>query len=490
MKNATCKPHLLEYSLLILITLLAAGLRFYKLGDWSYFIDELRTLENSSDPYSRSLSSLLYPNSRQAFWMMTNLSLEIFGTNAFALRFFPCLFGVLTVPLAYFPFKKMFNQRVALFATFVIAISPWHIYLSQFARWYSLLLLVSAIALISFYLFIERGSLKYLVFYIVLFFFALSLHLTAGFLLIIGVAYLFLLLLLPDLRPEHFHSKKVLVFLSVLIGVALLFIPRFLDFVAHWQSLEETVGYWGNTPLNIFLKLLFHITPSLVVVSGVGLLVLFSLKRREGLFLAIYCLIPTIALILVAASETNVSARYLFFTLPGVLLAASYVCIYFVDHFDSGRKFIAAAMTGAILLPSLEADFFYFTSGYGHRDRLHEAVQFMKPQMLPDDQVWIQSLANATEVKFYFQTVADLAGLELKDAQLIRPSAPNEIDLSRRVWVVTRNRSILPQTKGLLRWISDHTHVIAEFPANRGPEDNTIRLYLYSPDDQYRQVAH
>jgi hypothetical protein len=114
----------------------------------------------------------------------------------------------------------------------------------------------------------------------------------------------------------------------------------------------------------------------------------------------------------------------------------------------------------------------------------------MKPQMLSDDQVLLHGLINVTEANFYFQTVANLAGLELKEAQLIRPAAPSDIDLNRRVWVVTRGRSMRPSAKGLSRWISDHMHLVAEFPANLGLQDNTIRIYLYSPNDQYRLVTH
>jgi asparagine N-glycosylation enzyme membrane subunit Stt3 len=63
----------------------------------------------------------------------TVFSIAIFGLNEFAVRFPAVVIGVLTILLTYFLTKKLFDQRIALVASFLLAISPWHIQFSRVA---------------------------------------------------------------------------------------------------------------------------------------------------------------------------------------------------------------------------------------------------------------------------------------------------------------------------------------------------------------------
>ena len=472
MKNNWLERRWVEYFILVLIVVLAAALRFHKLGEWSYWVDELYSLRASGRQFTEIIN--------RPFWIITKFSIDSFGVSAFTLRLFPCIFGILTIILLYFPFKAIFNKRVALMAIFLMTISPWHIYLSQLARWYSLLLLVSTFSLISFYFFVERHSLKYLVNSIILFIIAFSLHLTAGFVLMIGITYVFLISRLPHLKPQELNTKKVNIFLLILVVCALLFLPRFFEFVAHWKDTQQTFGYWGSTSINFTLKVLYHLTPTIAVISFVGILLLLSQKERKGFFIAIYCLLPPIVLNVAAAFETNVSAKYVFFTLPGLSLATSCLYLYLIEQIKVNRKLIGLAVFGAIILPSLQTDSMYFTSGYGNRDRLKEAVHYIKYRSSGDDKIFLlYFFENPDEAKFYFKTTANLDDFKIDDEQIIMPSTPEEIDFNKRIWVLTIGKNIPPDATGFYKWITEHTNLVAEFKANRGPQDNTVKVYLH-----------
>src|ERR1041385_1890235 len=58
-----------EYLILFLLVLLAAALRFYKLGEWSYFIDEFHTLDSTWQFFTIP-SPVIRPNSRAVFWSL------------------------------------------------------------------------------------------------------------------------------------------------------------------------------------------------------------------------------------------------------------------------------------------------------------------------------------------------------------------------------------------------------------------------------------
>ena len=66
------------------------------------------------------------------------IPVKVLGLNEFATRFPSALFGTLAVLVTYFLVKRIFwksdkNQKYALFASFFLAISPWHILLSRAA---------------------------------------------------------------------------------------------------------------------------------------------------------------------------------------------------------------------------------------------------------------------------------------------------------------------------------------------------------------------
>jgi len=201
--------------------------------------------------------------------------------------------------------------------------------------------------------------------------------------------------------------------------------------------------------------------------------------KRQGIFLGTYCLFPFVALIVAAAMGTNVSARYLLFTLPGVLLGASYCCMSVLDQVRSHGKVIGWAMIIAVMIPSLQSNYLYFTSGYGHRSRLDDAMEFIGNRLSDNDKVFlVKGKRHPEERRFNLKLRGRLLGFKLEDDQFIFPLSPEQIDLGERIWVITIGREIKKNPKGLFRWIRDHTQFLAEFRASRGPFDNSVRVYL------------
>jgi hypothetical protein len=70
-----------HYGLLLLITLLAAALRFYKLGDWSFWIDEIYTVNHAMLHFSTPELILQHiPPNRN--WMPVSVILTAQTMNA------------------------------------------------------------------------------------------------------------------------------------------------------------------------------------------------------------------------------------------------------------------------------------------------------------------------------------------------------------------------------------------------------------------------
>jgi hypothetical protein len=469
-----------EYAVLGLLTLLALALRLYKLEEWSYFIDELRSWQSTLTIYSKPLTAFFRP-SLDSFWLIMKLSFDTFGVSAISMRLFPFIFGVVTIPLLYFPIKKVLDERVALLTVFMLAISPWHIYMSQMARWYTLLILLMFFALISFYNFIESGKLKYFILYAGLFYLAFAIHLTGGFVPMIAGTYVLLLLAIPQCQNGNINSRRLLILLAIHVGLSLVLLPKLINFISEWTTVEaELSGSFGS---DFVLKFVYHATPSVAVMAFVGVVLLLKRYDRRGLFLAVYGLTPLLALMLARKIDMNVSARYLLFILPAVLAAASYACVYFKDQLRSNPNILTSALILVTILPSLQGGYLYFTAEYGYRDRLREAIKFVHSNMSvsDNDQIFcIPATFTPIETEFYCKAIARVEKMDLIEERFIAPSSTANLDLEKRIWLVTLGR--LPQNhQGFWKWVSQNAQLLAEFEARRGTEDLTTKVYIYSP---------
>ncbi len=138
---------------LLLIILIGAFLRFYDLGAESLWLDEAisENFSRGSVAYIISESGLQH-NSPPLYWLMLHYWMVLLGNSEAALRSLSAILGIGAVLITYLVGKKLFNQKVGLIGSFLSAISYFHIYYSQEARPYSLLLFLS---LMSFFFFIK-----------------------------------------------------------------------------------------------------------------------------------------------------------------------------------------------------------------------------------------------------------------------------------------------------------------------------------------------
>jgi mannosyltransferase len=134
--------------LLWLVMLLAAGLRFFRIGYQSLWADE----GNSAAMAGRSLAEIsaraaadIHP---PGYYWLLNLWSRIFADSEAALRSLSALWGILLVWLVYQIVVRLFDRRTALIAAFFAAINPFLIAYSQEARMYSQL---AALAALLFY---------------------------------------------------------------------------------------------------------------------------------------------------------------------------------------------------------------------------------------------------------------------------------------------------------------------------------------------------
>ncbi len=133
------------------LTVLAAVLRFWRIGHQGFWFDEGNTalLVHFSPgkmigliPQSESTPPLYYC----VAWVWA----RIFGYTEAPLRSLSAVAGVLTVPVAFAIARRLFTDRVAVVAAALVACNPLLIWYSQEARSYELLVLLTSVSLLAF----------------------------------------------------------------------------------------------------------------------------------------------------------------------------------------------------------------------------------------------------------------------------------------------------------------------------------------------------
>ena len=159
--------------LLVVIILLAAFLRLYKLGSvpLSLYWDEASLgynaysiLTTGRDEHGNFLPTTNFPAfgdyKPPGYIYVAVPSVAIFGLNEFAIRFPSALFGILTVLLTYILAKKLFEkENLAQLSALLLAISPWHIGLSRGAFEGNLALFFSTLGIYLFIKFAKDNAL-------------------------------------------------------------------------------------------------------------------------------------------------------------------------------------------------------------------------------------------------------------------------------------------------------------------------------------------
>lgn len=244
---------------LILVTALAALLRFYQVtvnppnintDEAAIGYNAYSILKTGRDEYGqflplafRSFDDYKPP----LFIYLTIPSVAIFGLSEFAVRFPSALLGVLAIPIVFFLTRKLFqNATIAVAASFLLAISPWHTQFTRPAYETGANVFFTSLGL----LFFLKGLEKWRYLLLAGFVFGLQTHLYQA-------SKVFVPLFVSMLVVIYFHRFKFSKLLLLLAPLIVLFIPIFFSLVSPTGSLRfrGTSIFQDPLPHGRFIKL-------------------------------------------------------------------------------------------------------------------------------------------------------------------------------------------------------------------------------------------
>jgi dolichyl-phosphate-mannose-protein mannosyltransferase len=123
------------------VLVVAILLRLYRLGSLPWEQDELYTLGDSRSLTGPSAGPGIA--ARPVYYVLHRAFLEIAPPTELWMRLPAALFGIAGVALTWWVVRREFGSAGALAAAGLLAIVPWHLYASQFARYWTLVYLLS-----------------------------------------------------------------------------------------------------------------------------------------------------------------------------------------------------------------------------------------------------------------------------------------------------------------------------------------------------------
>lgn len=467
----------MPYVWLTLITLLGVALRLYKLGAWSFWIDEIFTIGHATAHFSTPALILEnIPPLRN--WVpvsviLTAQVLNAWGITEWSARLTSALIGIITMPVLYFVVRRLFNTQVALITVLLLAVSTWHIEWSQNARFYTSLMLLYTLALIFFFHGLEQDRPSYILIFILLLYLAASERFFAVFILPVVFGYLLLLKILPFEKPTGFRTRNILLTLlpvlaAIIVEIASYIMDGTFRFLGGFDWFFQ---YQMEDPLRLLSYIGFDVGVPLMCFSFFSGVYLIVTKNRMGLLLLVSAIIPVILLLALNPFVFTLS-RYVFMTLPSWIILGA---VGIVEVFQKARgqgKILALGLMFILLADAVGSSLLYYRVNNGNRLDWRRAFSLVEEQRQADDELvtwWAE-----WEGFYWDNEIITWEGL-----------TPDFVMSSgRRFWFIVDNEFVWGNLE-MKYWMEQNAE-LKEVIYLRRENDFNVRIYLYDPGEPTR----
>jgi len=368
--------------LLIALLLVAWAWRLYGLVVQSLWRDEVDSLRFATRELPQVLAAFTRPGENgPLYYLLLHPWLVWMGHGEYALRWTSVLFGLLALPLIFIWGRRFFNPTVGLIAALLLAVNPYHLWYSQEARMYAVLIVVTMIALWSFADAIERGKWWRWFIWLALTTICIYIHVLSILLVPLQIVWL---LLVPRWRRR---------WLSYLLALAFLILPYLPVVWWQWALLTDS-GFNTGHPfvslqrmsLTLFVAQVEGIAsrPGVWIFAPVIFLLLAALfytRRwtRARLLTLTWWLLPPLGVFVISLFSPVFTDRYLIWTLPALLILIA------VGAYVIGKRYrwLAVILVGTLIGIQLWSGWRQMTQPI--KSDFRSAAAYISPLRQPED---------------------------------------------------------------------------------------------------------
>jgi 4-amino-4-deoxy-L-arabinose transferase-like glycosyltransferase len=404
----------LGLAVLLLILLLAFGLRLYRLGAQSLWYDEgFSVYLAQMDPaqiVARTAADIQPP----LYYLLLHGWIRLWGGGEAAVRSLSLLFGLLSVPLIYGLAWQLFRRQAAgLAAAFLLAVSPVHLWYSQETRMYTLLVFLSLLSGVCLLRAVQAQtagrSWAWWAAFALSGVAALYTHYYAAFVLVSQAFYALWVAAQRRFHPRYATGGGLAAGLAILLA--------YLPWLPHLLTrYDADVSYWpGQLKLGealvdtaVFIAGGESVSEAvgLPLAAGLGVAVVASLLallagRRTAapspvLFLLSFFVIPLISVLALSYHSPKFNARYAMVSHPALLLllGAGLAALWQPQgppRTDRLRRAAAAGLLTFLLAVAVYANANLYANPVFARADFRGAVRYLEAHRAPDEAVLLLS---------------------------------------------------------------------------------------------------
>ncbi len=456
---------------LVLAVLVGVALRVYFVDSGLWF-DEIVTLVDSVRmPLAQIVTHFPSNNDHPLYSVLARLSIVAFGEHAWSLRLPAVVFGVAALPMLYVFGTRITSRFEAVSATLLLAISYHHIWFSQNARGYTILLFCALLATHLLLIGLRDNRRAAYVGFAVVSALAAYTHLTMV-LFTLGQALVVTVHLLTR-RGARFELRDWFnpAFGFALAGILtlVLYAPLLLDLQKFFGAASPAgarVATTGWAILETLRGLQLGYATSGAIALGAALLLVgsWSYLRRNPIVLALFVVPGAVLLAATILLQRPTFPRFFFFlagfalliTVRGIVVAAAWIARRLPSGALSARlrPLVPAASIAAAAVVSLLA----LPSGYRYPKQDYEgALKFLAANASAKDVVVLAGIGVTTPFQKYYGK----AWPRLASADQLTAARQQRND----VWLAYTFRQYIEALEpGLMREVLTHCPTVKTFP--------------------------
>lgn len=328
-----------HFAIFLLITVLAAGIRFYAITDAYVWYDEAFSVWISA----LSPEAIWFHTGRDVhpplYYLLLHCWMEVFGKTPLSIRSLSAIAGTLTVPLGVLMARSVFGSRASLVFGLFLALLPMSVRLSQEARMYAveaMFLMGATLALI--YWMRKSAQYRYCLLYALCMTAALYTHYYAVLAALVHWLYLIVLRVHPSVKAPHVTST-VWWMCNALVAIA--YVPwlfSLFDLIRHYAKIEEVgsvawlaVGNFYTLPDTVWrfftllspqgaLRVGYWLVPIAMMVATGWVVFQDRTKYRFSILLTFFSFVPMLVLFCLSLLMPAYLERYVAFSAAGLPL--------------------------------------------------------------------------------------------------------------------------------------------------------------------------
>ncbi len=326
----------------------AGALRFYRLGSSSMWIDEGASMTMARLPWGELFRTLWqYEANMTAYYLLLRAWVQL-GDSEAVVRSLSALCGTAAVAAIFFLGRRLFDERTGIVASALLAVNTFHVWLTQEARSYGLVMLLAILSLHLFAMAVSEPRRH---------------SVWAGYIFVTVLAaygHLFATLIIPAqwlaVGPRTLRMIGTRRLAVVGLAVAMALLPLALFVLGRDQGQLNWVPPFDASSVLLMLFGIngFNALATILVLAGLYRAAR-RLKREDAFDLRLVAsglVVPVVIIALASLVKPLFFFRYFAVCVPATVLLAASVLAATRDLSKAGRRFVAA-VGGLTILVSI-----------------------------------------------------------------------------------------------------------------------------------------